>query len=228
MLGNCQAQQQAGLPSWALGPFERPQPASPVIQPEASKQFKDPMSGKNVAWMQNAAFNPAAIVKEKKINVLFRAEDYSGIDKIGAHTSRIGLAESTDGVAMKIHDAPVFYPGNDDQKAYDWPGGCEDPRIAVTQDGMYVMLYTSWNHKTPRLSVATSTNLVHWQKHGPAFRTAWNGRFKDVASKSASIVTQLVNNELTITKVNGKYLMYWGEYFVNPAVYDDLINCPPC
>lgn len=177
--------------------------------------------------MQNAAFNPAAVVKGGKVTVLFRAEDYSGIDKIGAHTSRIGLAESTDGIAMQIRGTPVLYPGNDDQREYDWPGGCEDPRVAVTREGLYVMLYTSWNHKKPRLSVATSTDLQHWVKHGPAFKTAWDGRFKDMASKSASIVTELVNNKLVITKINGKYLMYWGEYFVNPAVSDDLIHWTP-
>ncbi|WP_300600640.1 glycoside hydrolase family 130 protein [Niabella sp.] len=221
------AQKQPQLPSWALGPFLRPQPAQPVITPDRQRLFADPMSGRNVPWMQNAAFNPAAIVKDGKIRVLFRAEDYSGIDKIGAHTSRIGLAETTDGITMKIRSTPVLYPGKDDQQEYDWPGGCEDPRVAVTKEGLYVMFYTSWNHKKPRLSVATSKDLVHWVKHGPAFKTAWDGRFKDMASKSASIVTQLVNNKLVITKINGKYLMYWGEYFVNPAVSEDLVNWTP-
>ncbi|MBZ4192465.1 glycoside hydrolase family 130 protein [Niabella beijingensis] len=223
----CRAQQPPVLPSWALGPFTRPQPVRPVITPDPQQQFPDPMSGKNVAWMGHAAFNPAAIVKDGKIQVLFRAEDNSGVDKIGAHTSRIGRAESTDGINMKIYPAPVCYPGNDDQREYDWPGGCEDPRVAVTEKGLYVMLYTSWNQKTPRLSVATSTDLVHWVKHGPAFKTAWGGRFRDVSSKSASIVTQPANGQLVIAKVNGKYLMYWGEYFVNPAVSDDLINWTP-
>jgi len=220
-------QQQADLPSWALGPFIRPIPAQPLIQPDSARTFKDPMTGNTVHWMKNAAFNPAAVVKDGKIMVLFRAEDFSGIDKIGAHTSRIGLAETTDGLTMTIRPEPVFYPGHDDQKKYDWPGGCEDPRVAVTEDGTYVMLYTSWNHETPRLCVATSRDLIQWTKHGPAFRSAWNGRFKDIPAKSASIVTRLSDNKQVIEKVNGKYLMYWGEHFVNPATSEDLVNWTP-
>ena len=37
---------------------------------------------------------------------------------------------------MCIRDS---YPDNDSQKELEWPGGCEDPRIAVTDDGLYVM-----------------------------------------------------------------------------------------
>lgn len=218
---------QAPLPSWALGPFVRPEPTKPVIIPDNLYIFPDPMSGKKVAWMSNAAFNPAAIVKDNKIMLLFRAEDVTGENKIGGHTSRIGLAESTNGISMKIHPAPVLYPDHDGQKAIDWPGGSEDPRVAQTEDGTYVLLYTSWNLKTPRLSVATSKDLVHWTKHGPAFKRSWGGRFAAMASKSASIVTRLKNNKQVIAKVNGKYLMYWGEHFVNPAVSEDLINWTP-
>ncbi|HEX7754358.1 MAG TPA: glycoside hydrolase family 130 protein [Niabella sp.] len=215
------------LPSWAMGPFIRPTAAKPVITPNDQRTFTDPMSGKTVTWMSNAAFNPAAIVRNGKIMVLFRAEDVTGEEKIGGHTSRIGLAESTDGITLKIRPMPVLFPARDDQKEYDWPGGAEDPRVAQTEDGTYVMLYTSWNMKTPRLSVATSRDLVHWTKHGPAFKTAWNGRFANMASKSASVVTQIKNGKQVIAKVNGKYLMYWGEHFVNPATSDDLINWTP-
>lgn len=41
--------------------------------------------------------------------------------------------------------------------------GCEDPRVAVTEDGLYVMLYTQWNRKQARLAVATSRDLQIWE-----------------------------------------------------------------
>jgi predicted GH43/DUF377 family glycosyl hydrolase len=41
------------------------------------------------------------------------------------------------------------------------------------------------------------------------------------------VVTTLKNNKQVITKVNGKYLMYWGEKFINLATSDDLINWTP-
>lgn len=218
---------QSALPDWAIGPFVRPEPAQPIITPDSTALFFDPMRQKEVHWEANATFNPAAAVKGNRIIVLYRAEDRSGEAKIGGHTSRIGYAWSKDGITMHRKPTPVLYPRDDNQKKYDWPGGCEDPRVAVTEEGLYVMFYTAWNHKTPRLCVATSKDLLHWQKYGPAFQKAQNGRFLNNASKSASIVTKLVNGKQIITKVNGKYLLYWGEYFVNLATSNDLINWKP-
>jgi predicted GH43/DUF377 family glycosyl hydrolase len=128
---------------------------------------------------------------------------------------------------MKRRTTPVLFPTNDDQKEFEWTGGCEDPRVAVTEDGTYLMFYTQWNKKVPRIGVATSRDLVNWKKHGPAFQDAYNGRFFNMASKSASVITRLVNGKQVIAKVNGKYMMYWGEHFVNPATSDDLVNWQP-
>jgi predicted GH43/DUF377 family glycosyl hydrolase len=128
---------------------------------------------------------------------------------------------------MKRRATPVLFPRNDSQKEFEWPGGCEDPRVAMTADGKYVMFYTQWNKKVPRIGVATSRDLVTWTKHGPIFRKAYNGRFFDMASKSASVITKLVNQKQVIAKINGKYWMYWGEHFVNTATSNDLINWYP-
>jgi len=214
------------LPDWAFGPFIRPANVNPILAPNPNSKFLDPMSNKEIAWEANDVFNPAAAVKGNKIYVLYRSEDRSG-KGIGERTSRLGMAESKDGIIMKSRSTPVFYPADDSQKEFEWPGGCEDPRVAVTEDGTYVMLYTQWNKKVPRLAVATSKNLTDWTKHGPAFYNAYNGKFKDLASKSASIVTKVIEGKQVITKVNGKYMMYWGEKFMNIATSEDLKNWQP-
>lgn len=214
------------LPEWALGGFVRPAGANPVISPDPAVRFFCPMRQDSVGWCESDTFNPGAVVRNDRICVLFRAEDNSATG-IGKRTSRIGLAESRDGVTMQLHDGPVLFPAEDAMKAYDWPGGCEDPRVAETEDGTYVMFYTSWNRKIPRLSVATSRDLVHWTKHGPAFAKAYGGRFADLKSKSASIVTRLVGDRLVITRVGGRYLMYWGERMINVATSDNLIDWTP-
>src|SRR5437868_4830912 len=67
------------LPSWAFGPFTRPDKVNPVLSPNAKSSFTDPMSGKTIAWESNDVFNPAATIKTKKIYVLYRAEDKSGV-----------------------------------------------------------------------------------------------------------------------------------------------------
>lgn len=220
------AQQQEQMPSWTFGPFVRPANVNPIISPRPSSKFTDLMSKKQVAWEASDVFNPAAAIRQNKIYVLYRAEDRSGVG-IGMRTSRLGLAESTDGITMKRRPAPVMFPGNDSQKEFEWPGGCEDPRIAMSAEGTYVMMYTQWNKKVPRIGVATSKDLVHWTKHGPAFYKAYNGKFRDLATKSASIITKMVNGKQVMAKIDGKYWMYWGERFINPATSTDLINWTP-
>ena len=214
------------LPDWALGGFVRPEKANPIITPNPSNQFDCPMQDKKIGWEESDVFNPAATVKDGKIYVLYRAEDNSATG-IGKRTSRIGLAESEDGIHMKRRKTPVMYPDKDNMKEYEWEGGCEDPRVTMTEDGLYVMAYTSWNRKVARLCIATSRDLVKWEKHGPAFAKAYNGRFKDIFCKSGSMVTEIKNGKQVLTKIDGKYFMYWGEHAVYAATSDDLVNWTP-
>ena len=214
------------LPDWALGGFVRPEKANPIITPNPSNQFDCPMQDKKIGWEERDVFNPAATVKDGKIYVLYRAEDNSATG-IGKRTSRIGLAESEDGIHMKRRKTPVMYPDKDNMKEYEWEGGCEDPRVTMTEDGLYVMAYTSWNRKVARLCIATSHDLVKWEKHGPAFAKAYNGRFKDIFCKSGSMVTTIKDGKQVLTKIDGKYFMYWGEHAVYAATSDDLVNWTP-
>lgn len=94
LLAGASAQTANGpLPPWAFGGFVRPPQVNPIIAPDKTAVFEDPMSKKPVSWESDNTFNPAATVKDGKIEVLYRAEDNSG-QGIGAHTSRIGIAES--------------------------------------------------------------------------------------------------------------------------------------
>lgn len=213
------------LPSWCLGPFERPAQVKPILEPTGAT-FMDPMTGKMLAWEASDVFNPAAAVKGDSMYVLYRAEDNSAVG-IGSRTSRIGLAATIDGLQFNRRTTPVLYPASDHQKAQEWPGGCEDPRVARTQDGRYVMLYTQWNRKVPRLAVAISKDLVHWKKYGPVFREAYKGKYGDMATKSASMLTKAVNGQFEITRIQGKYWMYWGEQHVYAATSTDLVNWTP-
>ena len=211
--------------NWVIGPFLRPEGVNPVISPQPT-EFYCPMRKQQVKWEESDTFNPAATVKDGKIVVLYRAEDNSA-QGIGKRTSRVGYAESKDGIEMKRLDNPVLFPAEDNFKDQDWPGGCEDPRVAMTEDGLYVMLYTAWNRTKARLAVATSRDLKNWTKHGLAFDKAYNGRFNNLFCKSGSILTKLKGNQLVIDKVNGKYFMYWGEHAIYAATSDNLIDWYP-
>ena len=212
--------------SWQLGPFERIDEIAPILSPEPSSTFFCPIQNKLVSWEKEHLFNPAAIVRQGKVFLLYRAEDDFGTG-IGRHTSRLGLAESSDGIHFQRYPIPVLFPDHDDQKNNEWPGGCEDPRIVEREDGSYVMTYTQWNRLIARLAIATSPDLIHWKKHGYAFAQANKGAFGPRWSKSGSIVCKRHGDRLIAAKIRGNYWMYWGEGTIFCATSKDLIHWEP-
>ncbi len=114
-----------------------------------------------------------------------------------------------------------MYPDNDAMKPLEWPGGVEDPRVVESEDGTYILTYTSYDGKVARLCLATSRNLRQWTKHGPVladtqYRTTW--------SKSGAIVSKLVGDKVVAQKVGGKYWMYFGDTDLFLATSTDLIH----
>ena len=206
-----------GLPQqpWMFGPFAKPAQINPVISPNP-----------NVAWEAYATFNPAAVVKDGKVFLLYRAEDASGTQEIGGHTSRLGLAESSDGLHFTRRETPVLFPDTDAQRQYEWPGGVEDPRIVESDDGRYILTYTQWNRDVPRLAVATSRDLISWTKHGPAFAHA-AATYMRTESKSGAILSRIEGDHLIATRVNGKYWMYFGVPDLRIATSDNLVDWTP-
>ena len=209
--------------SWAMLPFEKADSANPVLLPDTST-FMDPVWKKKVLWEQKDVFNPAIVVKDNKVYMLYRAQDSIGLP---GGTSRIGLAESTDGLHFTRKAGPVLFPENDAFKKYEWQGGCEDPRIVEDGQGTYYMTYTAYDGKLARLLAATSKDLLHWTKQGPVFAAAYNGKYLNKWSKSGSIVSKYVNGKIIATKINGKYWMYWGDVFIYAATSDDLVHWSP-
>src|SRR5438045_8435763 len=96
--------------SWMFGPFAKPKEANPVIAPNRASTFHSPMNDTTVHWEEYATFNPAAVVRNGKVYVLYRAEDASGDAQIGHHTSRLGLAERSDGLHFTRSAEPVLDP----------------------------------------------------------------------------------------------------------------------
>ncbi|MGC1298523.1 MAG: glycoside hydrolase family 130 protein [Alloacidobacterium sp.] len=213
--------------AWVISPFVRPASGNPVIAPNPASSFDDPIRRAPVHWEALHTFNPAAIVRNGKVYLLYRAEDDSGEMRIGMHTSRLGLAESDDGVHFTRSATPVFYPAEDAQRDREWPGGVEDPRIVESEDGTYVLTYTQWNRKTYSVGIAISRDLVHWTKYGPAFAEAAHSKYADLKYKSAGIVTELRKGQLIGARIKGKYWMYWGEGAIHLATSTDLIHWTP-
>jgi predicted GH43/DUF377 family glycosyl hydrolase len=216
---------QTRLPVLDVEAFHKPD-ANPLMGADSSVEFVDPVSGESVRWQLADVFNPAAIVRNNQVVLLFRAEDNPRAG-IGGRTSRIGLATSPDGFRFTKYPEPVLYPQADAMRECEFPGGCEDPRIAQTEKGLYVMAYTAWNRQTARLCIAFSENLIDWEKKGPAFAKAHSGRFRDVWSKSGAMITRFKNGLPVLAKIRGRYWMYWGEQFVNLAWSENLYDWHP-
>ena len=119
--------------------------------------------------------------------MLYRAQDKQG-------TSRLGYAESSDGIHFTRRDEPVLSPTED----YEKDGGVEDPRLVQFGD-TYYLTYTGYNKKDAQLCLATSKDLIHWDRKGvilPAYKGNWNVKW----TKSGAIVPE---------KIDGKYWMYF-------------------
>jgi predicted GH43/DUF377 family glycosyl hydrolase len=138
-------------------------------------------------WEAAGTFNPSVVAQGDKIVMLYRAQDRQG-------TSRLGYAESSDGVHFTRRADPVFSPAED----YEKDGGVEDPRL-VRFGETYYLTYTGYNKKDAQLCLATSQDLIHWDRKGvilPANRGNWNVKW----TKSGAIVPE---------KIDGKYWMYF-------------------
>ena len=138
-------------------------------------------------WESAGTFNPAVIVRGNKVVMLYRAQDRQG-------TSRLGYAESMDGIHFTRRDQPVLTPF----EAYEKDGGVEDPRL-VRFGVTYYLTYTGYNQKDAQLCLATSKDLIHWDRKGviiPANQGNWNVKW----TKSGAIARE---------KINGKYWMYF-------------------
>jgi len=139
------------------------------------------------SWQSVGTFNPAVVERDGKFVMLYRAQDASG-------TSRLGYAESKDGIHFKRDSDPVLSP----EAEYEKGGGIEDPRL-VKIANLYYLTYTGYNKKDAQLCLATSEDLMHWERKGvilPAYKGNWNVGW----TKSGAILSE---------KIDGKYWMYF-------------------
>ena len=201
---------------WALGPFVKDDAANPILGPSAESRFTCPIRRALVRWEELAIYNPAAVVRDGQVYLLYRAQDKEG-------TSRLGLARSRDGVRFTRRPEPVLYPDHDERKTDEWPGGCEDPRLVEDARGRYILTYTAYDGKKARLAVATSTDLARWTKHGLAFGEA----HRDLWSKSGAIVCRWEGRRCVAERVAGRYWMLWGDTSIFAAASDDLVAWTP-
>ncbi|GJN66929.1 Arabinanase/levansucrase/invertase [Purpureocillium lilacinum] len=187
-------------PIFPIGPFTKYE-QNPLLVPNPKNEFES-----------GYIYNAAAIVLDDTIFLLYRAQNPQ-------LKSSVGLAWSTDGFNFTRLDRPVL----EASEPWEAGGGVEDPRIARF-DGVFYMTYTSWDFKTPRLCLATSTDLVHWEKRPPLFPNMKDVEFnsegrtlyREGHSKSGAIFPE--------KNAEGRYVMIFGDSHLYLAESDDLLN----
>lgn len=198
--------------NWSLTGFIKADSINPVLQPSKNASFVCPVSKKEVFWEERNVFNPAAVVMNGKVYLLYRAQD-------NEMTSRIGMAVSDDGLHFSKMPEPVLYPAADSMNIYEWKGGIEDPRIVMAPDGTYIMTYTAYDGKTARLCFATSADLEKWNKKGLVLN---DDKYRNFWSKSGAIITHQDGDNFIAAEIDGKYWMYFGDTDLFLASTEDL------
>jgi hypothetical protein len=193
-------------PGWAVGPFTRDE--SLTFRPQG--QWEDPT---RIGWTSSSVFNPSLIVEGDALHMFYRASP-----RKESTASRIGLATYTAGNGWSDSSAnPIVFPTTDDELL-----SCEDPKVYRTDDG-YVLFYNGIWHAAGSaeaeefpspgypitslgcdIKVATSTDLVHWEKRGLAVPY----EISRLWAKGAVIPRDLNGRAI---RIGGEYLMYLSE-----------------
>ncbi|MEV1007504.1 glycoside hydrolase family 130 protein [Streptomyces sp. NPDC049881] len=182
-----------------LGPFT-PYEGNPVLRPRGD------------GWESSNLYNPAAVVVDGEVVLLYRAHAADIV-------SHIGIARSRDGFTFEREDAPVLSP----EHPYE-SRGCEDPRVTRIGDTFY-LTYTGWDGVAARLCLATSRDLRAWTKHGPVIEDGYDTfatthpRPGGTWHKAGVIVPE---------RIDGRWWMYFGEGAIFHATSDDLLHWTPC
>ena len=164
---------------------------NPIIEPEGHKY-----------WESKAAFNPSAIYHDGKIHIIYRAIGDNDI-------SVLGYAKSHDGYFFdkNLKELAYFHKGKAAVKrdpetklvnyssGGGWGGGCEDPRLTLLGDRIY-MIYTSFDGWGSLRMALTSISLNDFLKR------YWNWKEPVFISPPGEIHKNWV---LFPEKIKGKY-----------------------
>jgi len=152
-------------------------------------------------WESKATFNPAAFIANGKVHLIYRA--------IGDNDfSALGYAASSDGYNIDERLPYFIYQRSNNFFKRDqsllpidyisgggWNGGCEDPRLTLLGDTVY-MLYTAFDGWGSLRIALTSIPLTHFENK------KWNWKKPVLISPPGEIHKNWV---LFPEKINGKY-----------------------
>ncbi len=187
--------------------------ANPIITPKREH-----------AWEASATFNPAALLLDDKIHLLYRAHGDDGMSVIGYASSKDGYKIDErlklpiyvprarfEGVGVPNHKQTFTY------RSGMGVDGCEDPQVTRIGDTIY-MAYVAFNGYEQTRAALTSISVEDFRNH------KWNWT-NPIPMSAPPTYWGTGNKNISILpeKVNGKYVIFhriWPNILIDYV--DDL------
>jgi predicted GH43/DUF377 family glycosyl hydrolase len=138
--------------------------------------------------------NPAAVRgPDGKLYLFPRLVAKGNYSRIGI--ARVNFNEAADPTGVERLGI-ALEPEADYERLPGGGGGCEDARVTFVEPlGHYIMTYTALSASGPRIALAMSKDLFHWERLGLARFEAYHGiDFVHVDNKDASIFPVAIPN----------------------------------
>jgi predicted GH43/DUF377 family glycosyl hydrolase len=138
--------------------------------------------------------NPAAVRgRDGELYLFPRLVAQGNYSRIGIARVKFNAAGDPTGVERL---GIALEPEADYERRPNGRGGCEDPRITFVEPlQRYIMTYTAFSSQGPRIALASSEDLFHWQRLGLAAFGRYQGiEIGDVDDKDASLFPVAIPN----------------------------------
>jgi predicted GH43/DUF377 family glycosyl hydrolase len=177
-------------------------PHNPIIEP------------RHYSWESKATFNPTAFLEDGRVHIIYRAIGDNDV-------SVLGYASSPNGHSLEERPTfPIYQQSGKFVRSGEpinyvsgggWSGGCEDPRVALLGDMVY-MLYTAFDGWGSVRIAMTSIKLEDFKKK------KWNWETPIMISPPGEIHKNWV---LFPEKINGKFAIL---HSISPKILIDYVE----
>jgi predicted GH43/DUF377 family glycosyl hydrolase len=173
-----------------IKPFNASKPTQAVLHRIENNPIIKP--NPNHSWESTNTYNPGAILLDNKVHLFYRAQDEKKVSTVGYASSDNG-SDFTD-----FQEKPVYLPREDFEIADNGAYGCEDPRLTVVQDMVY-MAYTAYKGGNQAQVALTSISIAD------LLSKTWNWETPQIISPPGMFDK---NSCLFPQKIKGKFAFF--------------------